>query len=640
MIGDFVTVRVKSLSYCFIFVWLTIAGSVIIGGDAMAQSPRDRDNGHDRTVSRSEVTSPPGMDWLWDRDRGHTHYRPESRAADRNIHRAPHLRRDSETGHSRARSQFDVRDCAKSRREDRNTSHLRRCSALGRPRHDYAVPRRPGADQPRPEKEKDKPKPEHAKRERPKRDAETPDVAKPEAAKPDVAKSEPPKPAAAPGHDYRPSQDAPAPSAPTPPAPATTTATPQQPPKEAAKPVDEPAADGAYPRRAAEKDIPLPDDARRAARQVLTLIRSNQETSVEAELAKSHRLDQANGEAVPLLDARMQLYRIKDNRTVEQVVAELVTDPRVMAVQPNFIYRHQAGEDAAKAADAGKYDHVKLRLGEAHQTAKGRGVLVAVIDSAIDGSHPDLAGAVASSFDAAGGKDVDNDAHGLAVAGVIRGAGPCLGAAPEARLLAIRAFSARKETGGKEAAGKNAHIREPEATTQTLIRSVQWAVDHGAKVLNMSFTGPEDPALQSLLAMARIHKVVAVAAAGNAGPNAAPAYPAAYPEVIAVTALDRNDQVYPEANHGRYIAVAAPGVEILAPSRRGGRALYTGSSFAAAEVSGVLALLLEKKPDLDPVAAREALVRSAESFGPDADGNAATGAGLVNAAAALKALEE
>jgi subtilisin family serine protease len=627
-----------------------------MSGGVQAQAPRDRDHDHERSVSRSETTSPPGMDWLWDRDRAHAHYRPESRASSHNAYRAPHLRKDSEAGHSRARSQFDVRDCARSRREDRNMPHLRRCSALGRARHDHAYerafPRRPGADQAR--TERDKPKPEHHKRMRPKRDTakpdvETPDVAKPDTARTDVAKpdvpksevakSERPKPApTAPGPDYRPAQDAPAstPSTPTPVA---------QPPKEAAKPVEEPAADDAYPRLAAEKDVSLPEEARRASRQVLTLIRSNQETSVEAELAKTYRLDPTSGEAIPLLDARMQLYRIKDNRTVDQVVAELVADPRVMAVQPNFIYRHQAGEEPTGAAEAGKYDHAKLRLREAHQTAKGRGVLVAVIDSVIDGSHPDLAGAVASSFDAAGGKDVDNDAHGLAVAGVIRGAGPSLGSAPEAKLLAVRAFSARKETGGKDAAGKDAAARdsagrEPEATTQSLIRGVQWAVDHGAKILNLSFTGPEDPAFQSLLAMTRIHKVVAVAAAGNAGPTAGPAYPAAYPEVIAVTALDSNDQVYQEANHGRYIAVAAPGVEILAPAKRGGRALYTGSSFAAAEISGVLALLLEKKPDLDPTAAREALVRSAESFGPDADGNAATGAGLVNAAAALKALEE
>ena len=309
------------------------------------------------------------------------------------------------------------------------------------------------------------------------------------------------------------------------------------------------------------------------------------------------------------------------------MIAALQADPRVLSVQPNFLYRHQGvpAQEADEEPVAPQYDHDMLQLAPAHALAKGRGVTVAVIDSAIDVTHPDLAGAVIESYDAVGGASYEKDTHGTAVAGLIRGRGAASGVAPESRLLAVRAF----------AAGQTA--QEPEATTEAVVRGIQWAVDHGANVLNLSFTGPEDPALRQVLTMARSRGVAAVAAAGNGGPTAPPCYPAAYPEVIAVTAVDSEDRVYVDANRGQYIAVAAPGVRILAPLKGGGYELFTGTSFAAAEVSGVVALLLERKRGLDPLTAEEVLAKSSEGLGPDA-ANAAR-AGRVNALASLKALE-
>jgi subtilisin family serine protease len=112
------------------------------------------------------------------------------------------------------------------------------------------------------------------------------------------------------------------------------------------------------------------------------------------------------------------------------------------------------------------------------------------------------------------------------------------------------------------------------------------AIARGARVINMSFAGPYDPDISRGLAAARQKRAVLVAAAGNAGAKSPPLYPAADKNVIAVTAINSENQLLPQANRGRHIAVAAPGVDILVPSPGHGYAMSTGTSVAAAEVSG------------------------------------------------------
>ena len=119
-------------------------------------------------------------------------------------------------------------------------------------------------------------------------------------------------------------------------------------------------------------------------------------------------------------------------------------------------------------------------------------------------------------------------------------------------------------------------------------------------------------------------------------PKRAPVYPAAYREVIAVTATDEKDRLYGKANRGDYICIAAPGVDIIAPALKGGYDLSSGTSMAAAHVSGVVALLLERDGKLDWSGAREILSSSARK--PDASNAAeAFGAGILDAASALGA---
>jgi len=379
-------------------------------------------------------------------------------------------------------------------------------------------------------------------------------------------------------------------------------------------------------------------------RQILILIDQNQPQSLVTQLARTYGLERVRSERLSLLGARAELMRVRQGHAQEVVLAALQHDRRVRSAQLNQRYLRGAG-DAPISLELAKADRLsrepgdnrtlqpsipqyaarKLDLPDAHQLAVGRNVAIAVIDSAVDARHPDLQGAIARSFNAAGRADAAPDYHGTAVAGIIRAHGLVEGAAPGAEILAVRAFRASGE------------IEGPTTTTHILISAVDWAVRNGARVLNMSFIGAHDPALQQVLSAANGKGVTIVAAAGNGGPTAPPVYPAAYPDVIAVTAVDEKDQRYQHANRGSYIALAAPGVDILAPVERGAYAYVSGTSFAAAYVSAIAALLLERDPSLDSKSILELLATGAEDLGP-AGRDDDFGAGRVNAYSSLKLL--
>jgi subtilisin family serine protease len=164
-------------------------------------------------------------------------------------------------------------------------------------------------------------------------------------------------------------------------------------------------------------------------------------------------------------------------------------------------------------------------------------------------------GAVVRTFNAAGGADAASDFHGTAIAGLIRAHGLIESAAPEARILAVRAFRTDRQNGS------------PETTSQILITAVNWAVTNGAKVLNMSFIGAHDAALLELLQAANQKGVVVVAAAGTAG---LPRHPSTPPPIRCDCGHrgGRSGPPYEFAN--RDTQHAAPGVAILAPSSTAG----------------------------------------------------------------------
>ncbi len=326
-----------------------------------------------------------------------------------------------------------------------------------------------------------------------------------------------------------------------------------------------------------------------------------------------------------LLGLKCVRLRIPDNRSRQQVIEQVIqaglADPRIIAVQPNFVFETTQGAARAALAPLPQYATEKVRLGEAHRVALGRNIRVAVIDTGMDSDHPELAGAIADSFDAIGEGKPEAEAHGTAIAGIVAARQQIRGMAPDARVLAVRAFA-----GGSG--------RKAEATTLSLIKGVDWAAANNARVVNMSFAGPKDPLLLEAIERAAARGIIMVAAAGNGGPNAASAYPAAYDRVIAVTASDSDDQLYDKANRGSYIAIAAPGVDILAPAPQQAYEMSSGTSLAAAHVSGIIALMLERKPALTTEEIRKILARTAR----DPDKSAASrglGAGIIDAAKAV-----
>jgi subtilisin family serine protease len=294
----------------------------------------------------------------------------------------------------------------------------------------------------------------------------------------------------------------------------------------------------------------------------------------------------------------------------------------VRTAQPNYRFTlAQSPPPTVPPAAAVQYAPEKLHLAEAHRFATGDKVLVAVIDSGIDTAHPEIANAVADRYDAT--QAGPPHYHGTGMAGAIVARSRLTGSAPGARLLAIRAFSGDEETS--------------EATTVSILKSIDWAIAHGARVINMSFAGPYDPDVSRGLAAARRKGAVLVAAAGNAGPKSPPLYPAADKNVIAVTATNSENQLLPQANRGRHIAVAAPGVDVLVPSPGQGYRMSTGTSVAAAEVSGIVALLIQLQPGLTPDEIRKILQSTALDLGPKGI-DEQFGAGLADAGRAVLSL--
>ncbi len=317
-------------------------------------------------------------------------------------------------------------------------------------------------------------------------------------------------------------------------------------------------------------------------------------------LARRHGLTRIGSETFPLIGATIGLFRIADGRAYETVRREFAADASVRSLQPNFRYMLQDQKTAPSEGDPAQYALTKLRLPQAHMLVHGANVTVAVIDSGIDTGHPELANSIADNFDALGSKE-GTHVHGTGIAGAIVAHARLMGSAPEARIIAIRAFGGA--TGGAES---NSYV---------ILRSLNYAAEHGAQIVNMSFAGPKDAVIERAIAATAARGLVLIAAAGNAGAKSPPLYPAANPNVIAVSATDAQDKLFGASNRGNYIALAAPGVDIFLPAPDGKYQMTSGTSFSAAYVSGVAALLLERNLALKPEALRLTLVRTARDLG-------------------------
>jgi type VII secretion-associated serine protease mycosin len=251
-----------------------------------------------------------------------------------------------------------------------------------------------------------------------------------------------------------------------------------------------------------------------------------------------------------------------------------------------------------------------LQIETAWSAGTGAEVDIAVVDSGVSGSHPDLAPRVCSGVafltsdgvERLGQGATDGNGHGTHVAGIAAaGTGDdtgTAGVAPSARIIPVRVLDANGTGSSSDVA-----------------RGITWAVDHGAEVINVSLGGGYSSAVDLAVDYAERQGVLVVAASGNAGPGGARNYPAALDDVLAVASHDQNGTISSFSTQGDYVDLSAPGSGIVSTYPDGRWVSMTGTSMATPHVAGAAALLVAAHPDLTPAQLRARLRATATDAG-------------------------
>jgi subtilisin family serine protease len=296
-------------------------------------------------------------------------------------------------------------------------------------------------------------------------------------------------------------------------------------------------------------------------------------------IAKRYGMRVSESWPMPLLGVDCFALDLPPGLSVDQAIALLSRDKAVLWAQPVQTYE-------GRGAPPAKSDPLYLAqpaasawsLSLLHRYVTGRGVRIAVIDSKIELMHPDLAGQFSVDVDFVGGPVPVAERHGTGIAGVIaakadNGVGVA-GVAPAARLMALRACW-ETSTGTKPTL----------CSTLSLARAIEYAIDHEAQIINLSLSGPPDALLDKLIDVALARGISVVAAYDGVAPKGG--FPASKPGVIAVA--DESLQTWPATVYG------APGRDIPTTEPGGKWYIVNGSSYAAAHVAGLLALVREQR---------------------------------------------
>lgn len=237
----------------------------------------------------------------------------------------------------------------------------------------------------------------------------------------------------------------------------------------------------------------------------------------------------------------------------------------------------------------------------------GKQIRLGLIDTAIDTRHPALANTkiLTKSFLPADMQSA-NKRHATAVASILIGSSPVSenlrGLLPGAKLYNAAIFRRRADD-------------QVDTTAEMVISALDWLLSHRVQATNISLAGNANRLLEIAVERSLNKNQVLVAAAGNNGPSAPPAYPAAWSGVVTVTAVDASEQVYPDANQGSYIDFAAPGVDVWAARAGGTWSSHSGTSYAAPYVTAAFALLRQQNPDEPPAALLSQLQQQVRDLG-------------------------
>ena len=296
-------------------------------------------------------------------------------------------------------------------------------------------------------------------------------------------------------------------------------------------------------------------------------------------LATDYELVRISGWPMRSLALHCEVYALATGADTQATVARLAQDHRVDSAER--LQRFRTLTSRANTYRPLQHALDELQIDAAHRQSLGKGIRIAVIDSGIDASHPDLNGAVATQRNFTGGRPA---AHGTEVAGVIaaRGGNGVVGIAPRAELLDLRAC------------WDNGHGADPASCDSfSLAQALDYAVTSAANVINLSLAGPDDALLDRLLAAANARGITVVAAAPPST-DRNDMFPTAVSSVIAVGLSDD------PANSPGFFVIRAPGTDVLT-TFPGARYDYaSGSSLAAAHVSGIVALVDALHRQLSP----------------------------------------
>lgn len=268
-----------------------------------------------------------------------------------------------------------------------------------------------------------------------------------------------------------------------------------------------------------------------------------------------------------------------------------LVDARASAGFDDFYYLDDGYLDDGRGACAGAECRatalVNWSASEAMQC--GPTPLIGLIDTGINLEHEALTNqAIEVVAQPSSRADASLQDHGTAIAALLvgRSGSQTSGLLPDARLIAVDAFYRDGGTADR-------------TDLTSLVAAIEALAERGVRVINLSLSGPPNEVLQNAIEAAQAKGIVIIAAAGNNGAGAEPSYPAAYPGVIAVTAVDKDLNVYRRATHGPYIDLAAPGVDVWTASAQGSSTLRTGTSYAVPFVTAAAGLLLASNPQLE-----------------------------------------
>ncbi|ADB33324.1 peptidase S8 and S53 subtilisin kexin sedolisin [Kribbella flavida DSM 17836] len=323
---------------------------------------------------------------------------------------------------------------------------------------------------------------------------------------------------------------------------------------------------------------------------------------------------------------------VTSNAAAPELLKKLKAESSVELASLNYIRKSAATPNDEYYGVDQKYLST-IRMPEAWNLSKSAGTqTVAVLDTGVDGGHPELAGRVYTGYNALNPKASANDdeGHGTMVAGIIaantnNGRGVA-GVAWNARILPVKVLNA-----------------EGSGSDSSVVAGINWAASHGARVINMSLGGRSyNPVMHDAVKKAVAKGIVVVAASGNEY-DSVPEYPAAFPETISVGATDNNGALTTFSSWGDSVDLTAPGWNILST---GPRALLepeylpylggSGTSFSAPMVAGVAAMLRNKYPSWTPAQIEARLKSTARDAGPRGI-DPYYGAGVLDAANALGA---